>query len=152
MHRIRFAVQTYAKHSLLPNHGRHDVLVVTRHSIHLQDHIFAAHARRVRNAVLLDACDDHVISNRDAKSLVVRRAYELNVKCIRKSSAVDEGRNAGRDGGSTEGATSVVTQHLMRALWTHAMRALKLRQRDGVQTHGTLLRHFLFSIGTNGQS
>lgn len=82
MHRIWVVVQTYAKHSLLANHGSHNLVVVTRHSIHLQDHILAAYIRHVRNAVLFDACDGHVSSNRDAKSHVVCRAYELNVKCI----------------------------------------------------------------------
>lgn len=139
MHHLRFMVQTDAKHSLLPKHGRNDFVVVTRHSIHLQDHVFAAYSRRVRDAVPLDACDGHVRFHRDAESLVVRGAHEFDVKCIRKSSAVDENRFAGRDGGSTKGTASVVTQHLMRAPRTHAMPALKLRLRDGVEAHGTLL-------------
>lgn len=136
-------VQTDAKHSLLPKHGRNDFVVVTRHSIHLQDHVFAAYSRRVRDAVPLDACDGHVRFHRDAESLVVHRAHEFDVKCIRKSSAVDENRFAGRDGGSTKGTASVVTQHLMRAPGTHAMPALELRLRNGVKTHGTLLHFFL---------
>ena len=144
MHHLRPLVQTNAKQSLLLNHGRDDFVVVTRHSIHLQDHVFAAYSRRVRDAVPLDACYGHVSFHRDAESLVVHRAHEVNVECIRKSSAVDENRIAGRDGDSTEGATSVVMQHLMRAPWAHAMPALELRLWNGVETHGTLLLHFSF--------
>ena len=73
-------VQADAKHSPLPKHGRYDFVVVTRHSIHLQDHVFAAYSRRVRDAVPLDALYGHVSFHRDAESLVVHRAHEVNVK------------------------------------------------------------------------
>lgn len=146
---VGFAMQTDAKQSLLTEHGRHHVVLVAGKSIHLQDYIFASHTRHVRDVVLCGPFDGHVRLDADAELFVVRRAYQLHVKGIWESGAVDEGRVAGRDGGSTEGATSVVMQHLMRAPRTHAMPALELRLRDGVEAHGTFLRHFLsFLFGT----